>query len=122
MFSVADPRNRSGSLFYVVASPRSSCLSDLGMLVDTASTLSNNELDEMPAQAFERLLEKLDGENKELTRKLQGGSRQTCHCPMGLSTGNLSIITIITITEVLCHCPMGLSFRLSSDPGFRTFS
>ena len=43
------------------------------MLIDTASALTNSDLDAMPAQAFERLLEKLDAENKELARKLQGG-------------------------------------------------
>ena len=49
-----------------------SCVSDLGMLIDTASTMSNSDLDAMPAQAFERHIEKIEAENKELARKLQG--------------------------------------------------
>ncbi|KAK2191931.1 hypothetical protein NP493_42g06006 [Ridgeia piscesae] len=50
---------------------KNSCVSDLGMLIDTASTMSNSDLDAMPAQAFERHIEKIEAENKELARKLQ---------------------------------------------------
>ena len=76
----------------------SSCVSDLGMLIDTASTMSNSDLDAMPAQAFERHIEKIENENKELARKLQGRSVLMKHSlPLSTvwSVGNLGFTTLL---------------------------
>ena len=77
-----------------------SCVSDLGMLIDTASTMSNSDLDAMPAQAFERHIEKIENENKELARKLQGRSvlMKNSACltlSTVLSIGNLGLTTLL---------------------------
>lgn len=50
-------------------------LSDLGILyTDGGESVSNDKIDDLAAEAYERRIDKLERDNKELSRKLQGMS------------------------------------------------